>query len=393
MTMLDSFLWLCTLGYALFVITMLIGLIRLAWQGRTVSLQDRGTMDTHAMDTSPMDVAVVIPVRNEFPHLLALLDDLSKQVLDGLRLEVIVVDDASTDGTAEAVSQYAGLRGVGVLRCVSAATRPAGVSPKIWAMQQGMSLTEAPFVLATDGDCRVSPSWIQAMLGGFDIDTGMVVGMTRCDDVTRPYRRTHAIQSLELSAYLFIAAGSIGIGHPLSANGNNLAYRRAAYDAIGGYDGIEHIVGGDDDLMAQRIAASPWKVRFATHTAATVYTQPSDTLLSFIRQRVRWISKGLIYGGWLTPFLVVMWLYLVLFSVSLPLWLLGMWPSVWAIWLVKVLVDGLFLGFGSIYMGQARNLRAWPIAELLYAPYAVLVSAWGNLGRFTWKGRVTKSTL
>jgi hypothetical protein len=88
-----------------------------------------------------------------------------------------------------------------------------------------------------------------------------------------------------------------------------------------------------------------------------------------------------------------MWLYLVLFSVSLPLWLLGMWPSVWAIWLVKVLVDGLFLGFGSIYMGQARNLRAWPIAELLYAPYAVLVSAWGNLGRFTWKGRVTKSTL
>lgn len=55
-----------------------------------------------------MQISVVIPVRNDAAGVTALLDSLQAQLHEGI--EVLVVDDASTDGTAEFVEAYASVR-------------------------------------------------------------------------------------------------------------------------------------------------------------------------------------------------------------------------------------------------------------------------------------------
>jgi glycosyltransferase involved in cell wall biosynthesis len=56
----------------------------------------------------PTQISVVIPVRNDAAGVTALLDSLQAQLHEGI--EVLVVDDASTDGTAEFVEAYASVR-------------------------------------------------------------------------------------------------------------------------------------------------------------------------------------------------------------------------------------------------------------------------------------------
>ncbi|MGH9084628.1 MAG: glycosyltransferase family 2 protein [Acidimicrobiales bacterium] len=106
-----------------------------------------------------MDLSVVIPVRNE-EHLLGQqLDALLAQVWDGV-WEVIVVDNGSTDGTADLVERYAA-RDPRV-RYLLAADR----ADQSHAANAGVRASDAPSVAFCDADDIVCEGWVAAMAGG-----------------------------------------------------------------------------------------------------------------------------------------------------------------------------------------------------------------------------------
>src|SRR5438093_9901845 len=111
------------------------------------------------MSASTPIVSVVVPTRQRAPLLSRLVAALEVQADVGA-FEVIVVDDASADGTGTALERLASAASIPVRAVRLAARRgPAG------ARNVGWRLARAPLVAFTDDDCVPQPGWLAA-LGG-----------------------------------------------------------------------------------------------------------------------------------------------------------------------------------------------------------------------------------
>ena len=108
-------------------------------------------------------VTVLIPARNEARTIGATLAALRDQ---GEDLDVIVVDDRSTDGTAAAARRADLAR----LSVVEGREPPPGWTGKLWALEQGLPLVTTPLTLLLDADIRLGPLFLQALLDRFDRD-------------------------------------------------------------------------------------------------------------------------------------------------------------------------------------------------------------------------------
>lgn len=178
----------------------------------------------HALTTS-----VVIPVKDDAVLLARCLDALAAQTL--APDEVIVVDNASTDASAE-VAASAGAR---VLVC----TTP-GIAA---AASTGYDGARSDLILRLDADCVPDPGWVAEVVDAFAAadDVAAFTGHARFTD--GPPRLRTPLARLYLGAY--IAVSGLALGHrPLF--GSNLAFRREAWLTV--RDGIHRDPELHDDL-------------------------------------------------------------------------------------------------------------------------------------------------
>ena len=117
------------------------------------SLRSLGMTQRGNRATENIRIAVVIPARNEADVIGRAVASLLRQDFPG-SLKIFVVDDQSTDGTAEAARRAAGVEGDRVM-IIAARPLPPGWTGKLWAVQQGVeqALAHRPdFLLLTDAD-------------------------------------------------------------------------------------------------------------------------------------------------------------------------------------------------------------------------------------------------
>lgn len=108
-----------------------------------------------------MKISVVIPARNEEERLGAQLDALLSQNCEGA-WEVLVVDNGSTDGTADLVHEYA--RRSPRIHYL----RADEVADQSFAANAGVAASDADAVVFCDGDDIVAPGWLRAMAEGLE---------------------------------------------------------------------------------------------------------------------------------------------------------------------------------------------------------------------------------
>ena len=113
-------------------------------------------------------VTVLIPARNEEATLGCVLDALACQ---GAGLEVVVVDDQSTDSTSALCRERAAqLASAGAgrfplsIRVVEGAELPTGWGGKLWALQQGLAAVERPYTVLLDADIELAPGVLAGLL-------------------------------------------------------------------------------------------------------------------------------------------------------------------------------------------------------------------------------------
>ncbi|RFS83076.1 glycosyltransferase [Actinomadura spongiicola] len=108
------------------------------------------------------DVVAVVPARDEASVLPETLPTLLEQHYPG-RFRVVLVDDASSDGTAETAERLAG--GAPTLHVVRARERPGGWAGKVWAMAEGVRAAGEPeFLLFTDADIAYAPGTVTRLV-------------------------------------------------------------------------------------------------------------------------------------------------------------------------------------------------------------------------------------
>ncbi|MCX5337296.1 MULTISPECIES: glycosyltransferase [unclassified Streptomyces] len=125
-------------------------------------------------------VCVVVPARDEAAVLSASLPSLLAQDYPGTA-EVFLVDDGSSDGTAELARELSQLHGGLPLTVGSPGEPPAGWTGKLWAVRHGIGLARArdpEYLLLTDADIAHEPESLRALVaaartGGFDVVSQM----------------------------------------------------------------------------------------------------------------------------------------------------------------------------------------------------------------------------
>jgi hopene-associated glycosyltransferase HpnB len=121
------------------------------------------------------DVTAVIPARNEAAVLPATLPTLLAQEYPGA-LRVLLVDDQSSDGTAEVATALAGQAAGAGLRVVAGAPPPGGWAGKVWAMEQGRRAAgQAAYLLFTDADIAYRPGTLTALVRAAEADDRALV--------------------------------------------------------------------------------------------------------------------------------------------------------------------------------------------------------------------------
>jgi len=123
------------------------------WRNRHV-LEKLVVLQSESSDL--LDITVVIPARNEAAIIGKTLAALAMQ---GPGLQVILVDDCSSDGTAEIARRIPGLS----LTIVSGKPPPSGWAGKLWALEQGVRRVQTTYTLILDADIYLAPGVIQAL--------------------------------------------------------------------------------------------------------------------------------------------------------------------------------------------------------------------------------------
>lgn len=401
--LLSVLLILGALLYGMVLLLFFVGLFRLQGgrgetigkgRGKSKEQQELGVVST-STSTCPLSdaqptVSVIVPARDEEQNIGRCLTHLIAQTYPRDRYEIIVVDDQSTDRTAHIMRSF--MEKHDHVRLIQINACPPGISPKKHAVKRGIEVSSGEILFSTDADCIMKPGWIEGMTHYFDPDVGMVAGLTMYDLSGVRHSFLQHLQALDFLSHSFCAAGAVGIGWPINANANNLAYRRRAFEDVRGFGGFEHMISGDDDLLLQRVAReTPWKIRFAVNEDTFIQTRPVQTFRGFAHQRMRWASKGLHYRGMLKVFLGGAFLFFVLLFVTVPLSMAG-WlhtPVPLFCLLGKIIVEGMVIVKGCMLFRRPDMLKYFLPAEIVHIPYILSAAIGGQFFKFEWKGRRT----
>ena len=206
--------------------------------------------DTEPLPDGPL-VSVIVPARDEQRGVRAAVASLAAQEYGPL--EVIVVDDESSDATASEARAAATDR----VRLLAGRPVPPGWVGKSWACHQGFQLARGEWLLFTDADVRHAPDTIGRVLAL--AERQRVAGVTLLPLIETAGLVERAIQpAAAVLIRSFVAPGPL-VRSPHSpvaiAAGGFILVSRAAYEGVGGHEAMRHELV-DDQMLAVRLKAA-----------------------------------------------------------------------------------------------------------------------------------------
>lgn len=271
-------------------------------------------------ETGTIKVSILLAARNEASNLFRCLEALHTLDFPKSSFEVLIGNDQSTDNTEAIILNY--IQNKPTFKYFQIGSQTAGLGGKANVLAQLSHHAKGDYLFYCDADIAVAPTWLNAMLGLFKKNTGVVVGVTRMT----PTGAFAAMQSLE---WLFSLTAMRFFSHfevPFTGMGNNMAVRRRAYDAVGGYEGIGFSIVEDFALFMAIIHKGYGFIQGFQPDIISV-SQPTRSLSELLVQRKRWV-KGAMQAPWqiklsfFASALSFPALFLLLFIA--PLWTVGL---------------------------------------------------------------------
>jgi cellulose synthase/poly-beta-1,6-N-acetylglucosamine synthase-like glycosyltransferase len=369
--MLESYISLFT--FLLAVIYLLIGL-----------LLHLGLSKRYGITTIQPKVSVLIAARNEETFLPACLESLSNQDYPTEFLEIIIIDDHSTDQTAQIAQSFTNR--FSYFKLLSIDTYIEDLKGKMNALAHGVEVAAGEIILVTDADCRVPKNWISTLTSYFDQNVGLVGALTL---LKRNQDRESIFDHLQKFDWLFlqaIASGTAGIGLPVSVLGNNFGFKKSVYRKIGGFKNIKFSLTEDMALLNAIVKYTDYRVVYAIQHEGMILSAPLNNFSEFTQQRKRWVSGGQKAPLWGWILMITAFLAHLFLAVNLFLW---DWKMTFILALICVLgTDYTLLNRAAKRARVSRVLIWFPLYELFYIVYTLIFSISVVLpGKIWWKGR------
>ena len=338
-----------------------------------------------------LPVSIIVPARNEAHNLPALLGSL--RALDPAPLEIIVVDDHSTDGTG-AIAAGAGAR------VISPPALPAGWNGKPWACHTGAGAARGEYLLFTDADTVHAPDSLGRAMARLTGSRAAMLSVVPTHLVRAVWERLQGV--FQLLLLIATRAGAVERDAPGAGReherrfsiGQYLLFRRDAYERIGGHEPVKQRIA-EDLAFARLIRSAGLDLALVFAPGMICVRMYPEGLGAFVRGWRRNFREGLTaagLGGVLEMIAVIGWL------LGVPLAALSAVP--------EAVIDGnlaMAVSWGVVYLVTAveigrrqRDLGAFPWwSAALYPVFTgmfVLVSALAVIERLRgapviWRGR------
>jgi cellulose synthase/poly-beta-1,6-N-acetylglucosamine synthase-like glycosyltransferase len=329
-------------------------------------------------------VAILIPARNEQANIGACVDAALSSV--GADVEVIVLDDGSTDRTRSIVEERAARNSR--LRIASAPDLPVGWMGKPHACQVLSQMTSRPFLLFIDADVRLAPEAAARLVPAAGVDLVSGIPHQRMEGVVE----MAVIPMINALIYGYLPTGFMRLsshGAFAAACGQLMMVRASAYRRSGGHSAVAGFMH-DAMQLAKLFRRNGLRTDLVDGTRLAdcrMYDTPSTVIEGFAKNATEGMAR---------PIALPIWTVLLAGGHLLPLiaTLAILFTGNWAV------APGICVISATACLGLARTLQAVKCREsaatCLLHPLAILLTLaiqWGALyralrgGRVEWRGR------
>jgi len=322
-------------------------------------------------------VSILVPFRNERDNLSKLLHNLDALNKDGYSVQVVMVNDHSTDGGEQLVKEYAGKLDIVLVNQTENTGKKA-------AIRLGWEHCKGDYVLQTDADCVLPFNWLGSMLGAFsDERIDLACGPVQFHSAANFWKQ---IVALDFEALIAIGAAHIQWGKPMICNAANLAYRKSL---IVDLDLNDSTASGDDVFLLQSAySKDEASIVFVKNKAALVKTDGPNSFSAFWHQRLRWASKNGDYdikqNMWI---LAGVWSYNVLILLSLLSFTgIGVLSGAFLI-LIKVLAEDRFYSRFVSFFDRDLWFTNLLFGQPFHILYMAIVPPLSQVLKYKWKER------
>ena len=336
-------------------------------------------------------VTVIIPARNEENNIGKCLESILKQSYPISLVEIIVVNDHSTDGTEAIVNNF----NDPCIRLINLQEHIGGEEINAYkkkAIEVAIEKSSGELIVTTDADCTVNPDWLQSIVLLYQEKKAVFIAAPV--KINDRHSLLSIFQSLDFITMQGITGASVYKKIYPMCNGANLAYSKNAFKDVNGFEKIDRIASGDDMLLMNKISRKfPDQVFFLKETDAIVTTDPAPDWKSFLHQRIRWSSKADKYNN---QNILLTLLFVYIFNLCLFIFLIAaVWNIYWLfvffiLIIVKTLAEFLFVKTVAGFFGQGRLMRYFFFLQPLHIIYIIIAGTLGKFGSFQWKNRKVK---
>ena len=341
-------------------------------------------------------ISVIVACRNEEKNISNLIEDVKSQCFDENRFEMIVVNDHSEDGTLKILNYES--EKWNNLRIINLDNKVFG---KKNAIKEAAKIAKGEIIICTDADCRVGENWIQTMSDYFT--------NTNCKFVSASifYKEQNSLfskyQMLEILSLVSTSGAAINRKKATICNGANLAFRKKEYLEIPD-DEFNNFRTDDVSLLHYFKKNFTNSISFSKQKEAIVSTSESPTFLSYLSQKLRWISNSkslkdrdtilvslLVYC---MNFLMILTIFLFLYFFPKNSYgdyseIVVIFSFLLLIYLTKFISDYLFLKSVLSFFDK-RNLLIYLFPfTLINAVFTVVIVPLSFIIPIKWKGRKT----
>jgi len=369
-------------GYYLFVL--------LAW---FISWKLYFKNSVHSTKIPSTKISVIVPVRNEQNNIRNCIEKLLVQDYPLALLEIIIVDDFSSDLTIDICKNFQLPEKRLKHRILFLEPIAGDERGKKAAIERGVMHALGELIITTDADCNMGSHWVKSFAEIYELKRpAMLTGFVKLSPYSTLFS---AFQSLEFLSLSGSAAMTTISEKPLMCSGANLAFTKESFISSGGYNYGSGDPSGDDTYLMLKIAGNKSSdVVFNNNPDSIVSTSSMPDLQSLISQRSRWASKVKKYKeGYIKRFglfifianliLILLPIFAILNHVS--------WLFVFVIWFIKLTADCFVLVPSAIFASQLKILLLILPAYFLYPFYAVVGTLLAlSKTNYEWKGRKFK---
>ena len=331
-------------------------------------------------------VDLVIAARNEATILPNTLAHLHALRYPG-RLQIILVDDRSSDATGELLRAAA--RRDPRIRVETVRTPSDTLAPKVNAIRSGVAAGEGDIILTSDADCTLPAGWVKAMAEPFADpqvvwSLAPVTTLPPAGEASKAASFRERFEAIDWLSLILVSRSLARLGFNLASSANAQGYRRSALNAAGGFEGVGPAPSGDEELLLQRLGRRRGaRTIFVDDVNAHVITAAAPSWAVWLRQRRRWASRFRAARHYHRGFLAgIGLLSLASMSLSLSLLFLPWNPSdalpLLTAWGIKVAVEVVGIGyfFGRIGRADLRGgtLLVWALLHPFYISFITLAA-------------------